>query len=1020
MLLLTLWIGTATAQTFLVKGIVLGEEDGEPVAGATVLVKGTHKGTITNIEGRFSLSVTNEDKTIVVSYVGMTSAEVPIKRDMVIRLKNDSKEIDEVVVVAYGTQKKRNLTSSVSSVKSESLQMTPATSIEQAMKGKLTGVQITQSTGTPGGAVVINVRGTSSISAGNDPLWVVDGVPIISDDLINYGQSSIADINPADIESIEVLKDASASALYGSRASNGVILVTTKKGRLNERTKVSLNSYVSVQDLWKTFDILGTDDLISARNEAITNYNTSYGLTSGDANYLSPVSAAYSGSDTNWMDAITRSAISTNHQLSISGGSQKTSFYISGGFYYQEGIIINTDYQRLNLRSNITHNINNRLRVEANLALSSSENDYTVSDRSIYSPWLNAMIISPDYPLYQEDGSYTIVNANANPLEIIDKDRFLTKKYRATVNLKGTWDILPELSYSLTLSGDYNILHATGYIPSDSPEDTGSNGTANDDRVFTFTNLIENLFNYHKTFNQLTLNGLLGYSYQHTTYDTNGAEGTNFLSTSLKYISSAGIKSGTSSFEENALSSFFARINLNYDERYIFEASIRADGSSKFAPGHRWGYFPATSLGWRISKEAFYPENSLVNDLKIRGSIGFTGNQEGIDNYEYFNVFSAEDVIYSNNPGLGLTSNMPNEDLKWEKTLQYGLGLDFALLQGRIEGSFDWYVKDTRDLLMNHSIDAMSGYSSITENVGSMKNSGVELSITSHNMTRNFKWDTTFGFTFSKNKVTGLVTNADGEEADIETGYCNILRVGEPLGSFYLLKAIGIYQSEEEILAETGGQDLWDSGIRPGDVKYYDANGDGVIDSEDRVVCGSPFPKFFGSLINNFSYKGFDLCIDLQYGFGYKIYAGWKEDIEGLGNLGASSAGNNILTSEYENRWTESNPSYSVPRLVAYGSDGYAATWNTQESTRFLQDGDFLRINNITLGYTLPSKITNKVNIERLRFYVTANNLYTFTSYEGLDPETVSFPSYSATYRGYDAGSIPALRSFVFGFNVTF
>ncbi len=1018
MMLLNAGFYLATAQTISVKGIVVSEDDGAPIAGASVLVKGTNQGTITNVEGEFSMSVPATAETLVISYIGMKRAEVPVKTNMKIELKNDT-EIDEVVVVAYGSQKKRNLTASISSVKSDDLMKTPATTLEQAMKGKMTGVQITQSTGTPGGAMVVNIRGTSSISAGNDPLWVVDGIPIISNDLIDYGQNSIADINPSDIESIEVLKDASASTLYGSRASNGVILVTTKKGRFNEKTRVTLDSYVSVQDLWKKFDILGADALIAARNEAIDNYNTSYGLVEGNANYLSPVTAAYAGSDVNWMDEITRKALSTSHQLSISGGNQKTSFYLSGGIFYQEGVIKKTDYKRYNMRVNVIHNVNSRITVEAGTSFSASENDYTVRDGSIYSPWKNAMIISPDYPVYT-NGDYTIVNANANPKEILDKDSFTTKKYRVMANAKGTWNILPELSYALSYGGDFNILHATSYVPYDSPEDGGAHGTATDDRFFTFTNLVENVLNYHKTFNKLAVGALLGYSYQYTSYDNNEAEGTNFLSPSLQYISSAGLTSSSSSFEENALSSFFSRVNLNYDEKYLLEASFRADGSSKFSPDNRWGYFPALSLGWRVTKESFFPEESILNDLKLRGSIGYTGNQEGIGNYEWRDVYSADGVAYNTNPGLGLMYDMPNEDLTWEKTLQYGLGLDYAFLDGRIEGSFDWFLKDTKDLLLNHSINATSGYSSITENVGNMRNTGFEFSVTSHNMTGKFKWDTTFGLTFSKNKVTGLVKNAEGEEADIETGYCNVLRIGEPLAAFFLLKADGIYQSEEEILAEKNGETLWANGIRPGDVKYYDLNDDGSIDSEDRVICGTPFPKFFGSLVNTFAYKGFDLTVDLQYGFGNKIYAGWKEDSDGLGNLGGSTAGNNILKSEWKDRWTASSPNNKTPRAVAYGSDGYAVTWNTQESSRYLQSGDFLRISNITLGYTIPRYLTERMSIERVRLYVTANNLYTFTGYEGMDPETVSFPSSGATYRGYDTGSVPALRSFVLGFNITF
>ena len=1023
LLSLTLWIGMATAQTFPVKGIVLGEEDGEPVAGATVQVKGTHKGTITNIEGRFTLNVTADDKIVVVSYVGMDKAEVPIKRDMVIRLKSDSKEIDEVVVVAYGAQKKRNLTSSISSVKSEELLKAPVTSLEQAMQGKMSGVQITTATGAPGGAVVVNIRGTSSVSAGNEPLYVVDGLPVISTDISQKGGyqgnklSGIADINPNDIETIEVLKDASAAALYGSRASNGVVLITTKKGRA-ERTKVSLNSYIGVQDMWKKVEFLNASDYIDARNEAIDNYNTSLSLSTDDATYKSHVSAAYSGADTDWIDAITQTALQTSHQLSITGGNDKTQFFISGGWYYQEGLVKKTDYSRYNLRMNIGHQINKRVRFEANIGLSSSENSRSTGDNNIYSPWMNALQASPDYPIYTEDGSYTNVNASLyNPLKLVNEQEQVTKKYRAIVNLKASVNILPGLYYRINLGGDYNIMHETGYFPSTSEQGATSNGESSDYRGFTFTQLIEHTLDYSHEWGDLAFSALLGYSYQKTKIDNASVTGINFLSTSLRYIDSAGsIDSGSSSVSKYALQSFFGRANLSYLDRYLLELSLRSDASSKFAKGNRVGYFPAASVGWRVSNEKFFPQIEAVNDFKIRASVGYTGNQEGIDYYEYHNVYSAT-AKYGGNPGLSFTSTKPNEDLKWEKTLQYGVGFDLSLFHKRLDLTFDWFRKDTKDLLLEHSINALSGYDSMTSNVGSITNKGFELSLTSHNMTGKFQWDTTFNITYSTNEVTGLAKDTDGNDVSMEVGYYNILKVGEPMSAFYLIKALGIYQSEEEILAEPNGQELWDSGIRPGDVKYYDANGDGTINSEDRVICGTPFPKVFGSLVNTFNWKNFDLSIDLQYSLGNKIYAGWKEGESGAANLGGDDNGYAILKSEWDDRWTTENPSTDVPRAVASGT---AYSNNTLEgTTRYLEDADFLRIRNITLGYTLPSKLTRRAGIERCRFYATVSNLYTFTGYDGFDPEVVMFPN-DATYRGYDAGSTPTPRSWVFGVNLTF
>ena len=454
---------------------------------------------------------------------------------------------------------------------------------------------------------------------------------------------------------------------------------------------------------------------------------------------------------------------------------------------------------------------------------------------------------------------------------------------------------------------------------------------------------------------------------------------------------------------------------MSYSDRYLLELSFRSDASSKFAPNKRVGYFPAASAGWQVSQEKFWKENKVINDLKIRASIGYTGNQEGIGNYEYHQTYSASGIKYNGNSGYGFPTYKPNPDLTWEKTLQYDFGFDAVLLNRRVELIFDWYKKDTHDLLLTHSINSLSGYSSTTSNVGNITNTGVEVGITTHNLTGALKWDSHLNFTYSKNKVTGLVKNAEGEEPYITTGYCNILQVGEPMAAFYMIQADGIYQTKEEILSQPGGQALWDKGIRPGDVKYYDKNADGIINSEDRVISGSPFPKIFGSLSNNLSYKGFDLSLDLQYSLGAKLYAAWK--YTGAGNQGGHTSGYAILESEWEDRWTESNPSGDKPRAVAYGA-AYENN-NINYTTRYLQNADYLKIRNLSIGYTLPVAVTKQIGISRLRLYATVHNLYTFSSYDGFDPEVAMFPS-RTTYRGYDSGSVPQLRSYVFGINLSF
>ena len=873
--------------------------------------------------------------------------------------------------------------------------------------------------------MVVNIRGTSSISAGNEPLYVVDGMPILSADFSQKAGyqgntlSGVADINPADIASVEVLKDASAAALYGSRASNGVVLITTKRGS-SGRTRVTLDSYVGVQNLWRKLQFLPTAEHVAARNEAINNYNNSLGLSPTDATYKKPVAAAQEGADTDWIDAITRTALHTNHQLALSGGTDQTQFYASLGYYDQQGVMKKTDYTRYNLRTNLTNRISRTVKISADIALSSATTNRATGDGNLYSPWINALSASPDYAVRTASGSFGSINASKyNPVALIDEQEQVTRKYRAIVGLKTTWNILPELRYNLDLGGDYIFMHETGVFPRGTIRGARSNGDVHDLRGFSFSNLAEHTLDYFHQWDKLAFKALLGYSYQKTTLDNNFVRGTNFVSPMLKYINSAGsVTEGSSSLSEYALQSLFGRVNLNYADRYLLEASLRSDASSKFAPGRRVGYFPAASLGWIVSEEGFFPKTKTLSDLKLRAAVGYTGNQEGIGYYDYFNTYRASDVAYIGQSGLAFPNSRPNPDLTWEKTLQYDLGVDAALFDRRLELTLDWYHKDTRDLLLSHPINALSGYTRTTSNVGRIRNEGFEAMITGHPLRgRGLTWDVRLSFGYQHNEVVALTKKADGTDNFIEVGPSNILQVGRPMATFYLIRAEGIYQSKEEILAQPGGEALWKRGIRPGDVKYYDKDGNGIINNNDRVAAGSPFPKITGAFINNFAYKGFDLGLDLQYALGAKIYATWKGAYTGGGGQGGEPNGYAIFRDEYEARWTPEHPSTDRPRAVA---DGAAYTNNMMNyTTRFLEKADFLRIRNVTLGYTLPDETVRHLGLSRLRLYAQVNNLYTFTAYDGFDPEVAMNPD-RATYRGYDSGSVPHPRSFLFGMNLSF
>ena len=600
----------------VIKGKIVNA-DQEPLIGAVVKLAGNNKaGASTDVNGQFALNVGRSVKypiQLKVDYVGYDPYDLDIYEETsdvgTIVLRTERFSLNEVVVVAYGQQKRRDLTGAISSVDGKELLKNPVTSLEQSLEGKLSGVQVTQATGAPGGAVSINIRGTSSITAGNEPLYVVDGLPVVTKDLSDVGGyqgnslSGIADINPNDIASVEVLKDASAAALYGSRASNGVILITTKKGAAG-RTKVTLDSYIGFQNLQKKLKFLNASNYVAARNEAIDNYNTSLGLSPGDAAFKQHVTAAVPGADTNWLDQITQNGLQTSHQLTISGGNDRTQFYASGGYYKQEGAIINTSYERYNLRTNIGHQLNKRIHIDANIALSTSDTWRATGDGNIYSPWRNALFVSPDYPVYNESGAYSSVNTGGrNPVQLIKEEPQSSKKYRALVNLKGSLLILPGLYYHLNLGGDYNILHETQVWPSTSLQGASVNGETVDGRAFTFTNLAEHTIDYSHTWAALSLKALAGYSYQKTTVDNAYVDGINFVSPSLIYLDSAGeITYGGSYVEKNALQSLFARVNLSYSDRYLLELSFRSDASSKFAPNKRVGYFPAASAGWQVSQ----------------------------------------------------------------------------------------------------------------------------------------------------------------------------------------------------------------------------------------------------------------------------------------------------------------------------------------------------------------------------------------------------------------------------------
>ncbi|RDV15647.1 TonB-dependent receptor [Pontibacter diazotrophicus] len=991
------------AQSQTISGVVSDAGNGQPLPGVNVVVKGTSIGTFTGANGEFTVDVPEGSETLVFSYLGYVNQDVNIagKTSVNVALKEDSKALSEVVVIGYGTQEKRDITGSVASVKSEEIENLPVAGLDQAIQGRIAGVNVTSSSGTPGGGISVRVRGTSSISAGNSPLYVVDGVPVSNTDISQGGFGNqeinpLSEINPNDIESIEVLKDASSAAIYGSRGSNGVVLITTKKGKAG-KTQVDIDAYSGVQSFTKKVDFLNSNEYVDVVNEARQNY-----MNDNPGNTVDLLGAP--AVNTNWIDEITRNnAAISNLQVSVRGGNDKTRFYISGARFLQEGIILNNEYERKNLRLNLEHSISDKVEIGSNLGVSRSVNNRIIGDNSIFAPWPNALQSRPDQPAYNEDGTYFATQRN-NPVQGALEPQYETTIFRVFGNVFGSYEIIPGLKYRLSAGGDWYNNKEFQYEPITSGQGFGTKGYGLAGNGVASNYLVENTIDYSKSFGELNLSALAGYTYQEFVTERQNVQGTDFPSASFHYITSAAkILSGTSTWTSNALESYLGRVNLDYGDKYLLSLAIRRDGASKFSEDNKYGAFPSVSVGWRLSQEAFMQQFDFLSDLKLRASYGITGNQEGIGDYAAMALITG-DRNYNDQSGIA-PSQLPNPDLRWEQTKQTNVGLDLGLFNNRISLGADYFIKQTDDLLLSRPLPRTSGYTSITENIGSVENKGFEFAITTRNFDGAFRWSTDFNIAFINNEVTRLNNNEP-----FDRGFVNRVAVGQPVGAFYLLEQVGIYQTDEEVPAK-----LYARGVRAGDVMFRDVNGDGDITTgADRTFVGSAVPDYFGGITNNFAYKGFDLSVFFQYSVGNEIYAMWKE-LDAAGNLGARENNNAIARDEAENRWTAPGTSNTVPRAI-YGAAG---TYNTQRSSRYLEDGSYLRLKTLNLGYSLPGQLVDRVGLRKVRVYATGQNLLTFTKYSGFDPE-VSSNAQDAVTAANDQATLPQLRSFTLGVNIGF
>lgn len=1032
------------AQTRSISGRVTDQKTGEGLPGATVLLKGTTTGVSTNADGRYTLSVPETGGTLVISSVGMVTQEVAVgnKTTVDVAIATDTKQLDEVIVTGYGQQQeRRDITGGVATVKASEFQNQPVIGVDQALQGRAAGVQVTQNSGTPGSAVAVRVRGPGSISASNEPLYVVDGLPINTGSYSqlavgNQQTNALADLNPNDIASIEVLKEASAAAIYGSRATNGVVLITTKRGQAG-RNQVSLDYYTGFQNAWKKPKALtGPEQVQLFLDEVRNRYPTNAAgtITAFGANWRSYADlAAYTFSNpttsttggvtsvvdnntgvrdlrffqdpstapsTNWANEVFRTAPISNYGLTFSGGNDRTRYRIATNYFDQQGTLIGSGYKRGSARVSIDNNLSSKIRMGTSLGLSRSTNIRVNNDNNINGVLSAAVLVASDIPIYRADGTYAKDpgGSTENPVVAGREPYIRSVSDRLIGSYYAEFELIKNLKYRATFGLDYLALNDQRFLPTTTNTGAGVNGQATEANSTDINfNHISSL-NYSHLFNEVhSLSALFVAEYQQDNYHDSFAQATGFPSNAIRQLSAGATKvEATSSATSWNLFGLLARVNYNFKDKYLVEGTVRRDGSSRFGANNRYGYFPAGSVGWRVSQENFMKDQTAVSEFKIRASYGQTGNSN-IANFASRGLISPG----ANYLGLGglYTSQLANPNLKWERTEGYNLGLDLGFLQNRLYVSSDVYLRKTTDLLLNQPLPSDVGFTSFYSNVGALQNKGVEVAITTINMRsedpRGFNWETNFNWTLNRNRITKLV-----DENPISAGFASRIQKDQPLGAFYGYRTDGIFQTQDEISALNGaavakfgtGAVFQNTTTSPGDVRYRDIDGDGRITSSDQEILGNAQPKYFGGITNTVRFLGFDLSVLFQYNIGNKIYNNNISFAQGMNGVFGQDAA--VL-----NRWTTTNTNTNIPRAV-YGDPSN----NRRVSDRFIEDGSYGRFKVVTLGYNLPKTLTTKAHITTARIYVQAQNLVTFTKYSGLDPEVNTFSAASVNTPG-NAGS---------------
>ena len=1044
----------AIAQQVEVRGTVISGTSGDPLIGVAVFEDGTQNGTTTNLDGEFTIRA-KEGAKVIFSCIGYKTLEIVLgtKTNLQIELFEDTEALEEVVVVGYGTMKKSDLTGSVSSVKADKLKSVVITNADQMLQGRVAGVQVTQNSGAPGGAASIRVRGASSISNSNEPLYVVDGIPFSGDGAGTIGfdwaggssgqtkVNPLSTISPQDIISIDVLKDASATAIYGSAGANGVVIINTRQGQEGKLT-LSYDGQVTLQTLAKKLDMMNLTEFSQYR----LNMEDRYPGIGLDDIYSDP---SILGPGNDWEDAIFRDALMHSHSLSMSGGNEKSTYAASIGYTNQEGTVVGSSFERYNGRFSVNGKVKSWLEAGGSLAFTNTDELITRQD-GVDGVIMQALTMSPSVPVYNFDGTFagpeSVYGSSAyNPLWLAECQNNTVARSRIMGNFHLQANIIKGLNIRSEFGYDATNTSNKSFIPT---YDFGG-GVSSNMNIMRQSEGKNNfwIWKNYATFNRTiakkhSLNAMVGFEMQRSAWEGIVLQKSGFSTNDIHVMTEDGEFGSNSGYKDAASKvSAFARLNYSYDDRYLVTGTIRGDASSKFGANNRWGYFPSGAFAWKINNEEFLKSVDSISELKLRLGYGMVGN-DNIPNYAYGSTMTT--ALSALGGSSYRVSNISNPNLKWEASEQYNIGIDGSFFDQRLSFTLDFYQKDTKDLLMQVAVPSYLGVGhnngfnigAPIVNIGAVQNKGFDLSINAFPVsTKNFVWSSNLVLSRNINKVVALNDDAQVITSGLDWQFngkfknASLIKVGKPIGVFYGYKTDGYFQNEEDVLSapvqvedDTNlGQNLFNEakGVYVGDIKFKDLNKDGVIDDKDQTIIGDPNPDLTFGWTNNFTYKQFDLSIGLNGVIGGDILNVARSQRESLSSAWDNQSRNALHSAkvgfdEFGDAYLANPESVLTPRIALNDINN-----NTRMSDRWIEDGTYLRIQNITLSYSLKKEHAQLVGLQNLKVYGTVQNVYTFTNYSGYDPEIGAF-NQSASMSNYDIGRYPTPRMFIFGLNIGF